>query len=354
MKVNYKWIRSLLNGVLAVILAFVISGIVIFLVGYNPVQAFVELFAGSVGGTAAFGESLVKTVPLIFTGLSFAVAIRAGLVNLGASGQLYAGALMGTVVGVYLQGIPSFLHIFLALAAGAVSGALYGGLVSLLKSRFHANEIITTIMLNEIAVQFVNCMVDGPLKDMDAISKYPQSRTVAASAVLPRLSATGRLHIGFIIALLAIVFYAFFMNKTKAGYEIKVTGASRSVAECVGIQVKKVQLTAMLLAGAFAGLAGSIEILAIQKRLLQSFAGNIGFDGIAVALLGENNPVGILISSVLFGVMSNGSNKMQMLSQVPSAVIYLMQGFIILFVVGRRMYEKLFRCKKISKNSITD
>jgi len=289
-------------------------------------------------------------VPLIFTGLSFAVALRSGMVNLGATGQLYLGALCATVVGVYVPGLPAPLHMALALAAGFAGGAAGGAVVGFLKNRFQANELITTIMLNEIAMELVNCLVDGPMKDLDAITQFPQSKAILGSAVLPKLLAGTRLHIGIFLALLALVFYGFFLKKTKWGYELRVVGANASAARTAGMDVRRTQLLAMVLAGGFAGLAGGIELLAIQKRLMQSFAGNLGFDGIAVALLGGNQPLGILLSAFLFGMMSNGSNKMQMLSNVPSAVIYLMQGLIVLFVVGRKLYTRkvwagLFRRK---------
>ena len=195
-------------------------------------------------------------------------------------------------------------------------------------------------MLNEIATELVNCLVDGPMKDLDALTKFPQSKAILDSAVLPKILTGTRLHAGFLLALLAVALYGVFMKRTKWGYELRVVGMNPSAARTAGMSVQRTQLLAMLLAGGFAGLAGSIEMLAIQKRLMQSFAGNLGFDGIAVALLGGNQPLGILLSAFLFGMMSNGSNKMQMLSNVPSAVIYLMQGLIILFVVGRYLYSK--------------
>lgn len=331
----------------SILLAFVITGIVMRGMGYDPLDAYYQLLFGSLGGISAISESVVKTVPLILTGLSFAVAMRSGMVNLGAAGQLYIGALCTTLVGVYVSGLPAALHIPLALAAGCAGGALCGAVVGFLKNRFQANELITTIMLNEIAVEFVNCMVDGPMKDLEAVTQFPQSKAILESAVLPKFLAGTRLHVGVFAALLMLVFYAVFMQKTKWGYELRVVGLNPSAAQTAGMDVRRVQLLAMVLAGGFAGLAGGIELLAIQKRLMQSFAGNLGFDGISVALLGGNQPVGILLSAFLFGMMSNGSNKMQMLSNVPSAVIYLMQGLIVLFVVGRKLYTGDFWKKRL-------
>ena len=328
------------TAAVSILLACVITGILMYGMGYNPLDAYYQLFFGAVVGLSALSESVVKMVPLVFTGLSFAIAKRSGLVNLGATGQLYIGALCTTVVGVYVTGLPAALHIPLALAAGCAGGAAYGAVVGFLKNRFQANELITTIMLNEIPTELVNSLVDGPMKDLDALTKFPQSKAILDSAVLPKILTGTRLHAGFLLALLAVALYGVFMKRTKWGYELRVVGMNPSAARTAGMSVQRTQLLAMLLAGGFAGLAGSIEMLAIQKRLMQSFAGNLGFDGIAVALLGGNQPLGILLSAFLFGMMSNGSNKMQMLSNVPSAVIYLMQGLIILFVVGRYLYSK--------------
>ena len=342
MKGILKKTGGLMTAAVSIALACVITGAVMYAMGYDPLDAYYQLLFGSVGSASAFSESVVKMIPLVFTGLSFAVAKRSGLVNLGATGQLYMGALCATVVGVYVPGLPGTCHVLLALAAGWAGGALYGAVVAVLKSRFQANELITTIMLNEIAVELVNCLVDGPMKDLDAVTQFLQSRAVLESAVLPKLLAGTRLHAGVFAALLALVFYAAFMKRTRWGYELRVVGMNPTAARTAGMSVRRAQLLAMLLAGGFAGLAGGVEMLAIQKRLMQSFAGNLGFDGIAVALLGGGRSVGILLSALLFGMMSNGSNKMQMLSNVPSAVIYLMQGLIILFVVGRDLYTKHF------------
>lgn len=342
MKEMLKKTGGLATAAVSILLACVVTGAVMYGMGHDPLDAYYQLLFGSVGSVSAFSESVVKTIPLIFTGLSFAVAKRSGLVNLGATGQLYIGALCATTVGVYVQGLPAVCHVLLALAAGWLGGTLCGAVVALLKSRFQANELITTIMLNEIATEIVNCLVDGPMKDLEAVTQFPQSRVVAESAMLPKLLTGTRLHAGVFAALLALAFYAFFMKRTRWGYELRVAGMNPTAARTAGMNVQRIQLLAMVLAGGFAGLAGGVEMLAIQKRLMQSFAGNLGFDGIAVALLGGGQPVGILLSALLFGMMSNGSNKMQMLSNVPSAVIYLMQGLIVLFVVGKNLYTRGF------------
>lgn len=342
MRKSVKRIYGLATALTAVLLACLITGAVMACLGYQPLSAYYQLVFGSIGGKSALCESVVKATPLVLTGLSFSIAFKAGLINLGATGQVYIGALFTTLAATCIPGLPAAAMIPLALLAGAAGGMVPGALVGFLKNRFQANELITTIMLNQIAILLVNCLVDGPMKDLEAISLYPQSRAVAASAELPRLVKGTRLHSGLLIALAALAFYGFFLWKTKWGYEIRVAGQNPDAAHTAGIPQSRTRILAMALAGGFAGLAGGIELLAIHHRLLQSFAGNIGFDGIAVALLGGNHPAGILSAALLFGMLSNGSNKMQMLSNVPNAVVYLLQGLIVLFVVGSNLYTKEF------------
>lgn len=214
MKTSVKQFRSLATALTAVLLACLVTGVVMACLGYPPLSAYYQLVFGSVGGKSALCESIVKATPLILTGLSFAVAFKVGMINLGATGQVYMGALCTTLAATGLPDLPAAVMIPLALLAGIVGGMLPGTLVGFLKNRFQANELITTIMLNQIAVLLVNCLVDGPMKDMGAISLYPQSRAVAASAELPRLVKGTRLHSGLLIALAALLFYGFFLWKT--------------------------------------------------------------------------------------------------------------------------------------------
>ncbi len=321
----------------AIVSALLIGGLAVWGLGYDPLAAFKSLLSGSFGNKNAVSETLVKAIPLIFTALSYGVAMRCGLINLGAEGQLYMGALAATLVGTSFNGLPAPIHIGLTLLAGFAGGAFYGAIVALLKIRFGASELITTIMLNYIAIAFVNYCVTGPLK-MEGDS-YPQSYPILESARLPRLITGLRLHWGIFIALAALIAFYLIIWKTTKGYEMRVIGQNPTAGAYAGMNLNKVGIRAMLLAGGFAGLGGCVEILGIQLRLIQDFSSNYGFDGIAVALLGNNHPIGIFLSGILFGALNSGSNKMQMMAKVPSAVIHIIQGLIILFVVGREMFR---------------
>lgn len=329
---------------IAIIMALLGGGIIISVLGFSPFHAYQALIKGSFGSVNAIGETLIKATPLIFTGLSYAIAKRCGIINLGAEGQLFIGGLTATMVGTMVD-LPMVIHLPLTLMAGFLGGAIYGMLVGVLKVRFGASELITTIMFNYIAINIVSYAVTGPMKDI-ASGTYPQSKQVLESARLPHLMAGSRLHAGIFIVILALAFYYFFMWRTTKGYQMRVIGMNSTAGEYAGMNLRKNSIMSMFLAGGMAGLGGCIEIIAVQIRLIQNFSSNYGFDGIAVALLGNNNPIGIALSGILFGSLRSGSGKMEMLAKVPGAVIYMIQGFIILFVVGR----ELFNLSKLIKN----
>ncbi len=339
-------LRAVYFPLVACLLSLALGAIIIAVLGFDWKLACASLIEGSLGSKKNIAETLIKAVPLLFTGLSFAIAKRCGLINLGGEGQVYLGGLFATVAGVYFTGLPAFLHLPLAILAGALGGGLWGLLAGWLKNRFGASEMITGIMLNYIAVLLISFFATGPMKD--PTSDFPQSAVVGPGASLPRLLAGTRLHAGVILAILCVLFYYVLLWHTTRGYELRMVGLNPHAARYCGMNVARNALLAMFLAGCFGGLAGTSEILGIQGRLFPDFSPNYGFDGIAVALLGGNKPMGIVISSLLFGILRSGSNKMQMAAGVPSAVIQMIQAFVILFVVGRELFN-IFKPKKRKK-----
>lgn len=331
-------LKSSYYPLIAIVMAMLGGAIIISTLGFNPIHAYQNLIKGSFGNMNAIGETLIKASPVIFTGLSYAIAKRCGLINLGAEGQLYVGGLLATMAGTMIHGLPIFIHLPLALIAGFIGGAIFGMLVGVMKTRFGASELITTIMLNYVAINFISYMVTGPMKDT-ASGTFPQSKQILESARLPRLMAGSRLHAGIFIVILALLFYYFFMWRTTKGYQMRVIGMNSTAGQYAGMNLKSNSIMSMFLAGGMAGLGGAIEIIALQFRLMQGFSSNYGFDGIAVALLGNNSPIGIALSGILFGALRSGAGKMEMLAKVPSAIIYMIQGFIILFVVGRELFN---------------
>lgn len=342
-------LKACLFPVLSIVTALVLGGVITKIMGYNTIEAYKCLLNGSFGTFNAFGETIIKAIPLIFTGISFAVAVRSGIVNLGAEGQLYIGALVGTVIATSCAGLPSVIHIPLVIIGAFLGGAIYGSIIVILKNRFGASELITTIMFNYIAIELVSFFISGPIEDKIAGQSFPQSCEVLDSAKLPVLFKGTRLHAGIFIAILALIIFGIFMWKTTRGFQLRVVGRNPVAASISGMDIKKNSLLSMFLAGGFAGVGGAVEIIAVQLRLIENFSNNYGFDGVAVALLGANNPVGIFLSAILFGALNSGSHQMEMLAKVPSAVVKMIQGLIILCVVGRAIFKYFKKPEFISK-----
>jgi simple sugar transport system permease protein len=340
-------LNNILFPVLAVVLALFLSAVLISALGFDWIFAYRNLLEGSLGNLRTIGETIIRTTPLIFTGLSFAIGKRCGLINLGAEGQVHMGGLFATIVGVNFSGLPMFIHLPFAIIAGMLGGGFLGLLIGWLKNRFGASELITGIMFNYIAIWLVSYFVTtGPLREGD----FPQSARMFETARLPRIIEGTRIHAGIFLALLAVLFFYMFLWKTTKGYELRTVGLNPDAAKYSGINVRRNALLAMFMAGGFAGLAGCVEILGVQLRLMQGFSPDYGFDGIAVSLLGNNSPIGILLAALLFGILKSGSNQMQASAHVPVAVVQIIQALVILFVVGRELYPRLSRFIKKSKS----
>jgi simple sugar transport system permease protein len=340
--------RFLLLPVTSVLLALTSGGLVAALFGFDPFEAGFNLLMGSMGNINALGETLVKTVPLIFTGLAYATAAHCGLVNIGAEGQLYMGGFMAALAGIYIRALPAAVHLPVAILAGFAGGGLWGLLAGWLKARFGAGEVITTIMLNYIAQYWVGFLAAGPMKAPPG--SFPQSMPIAETAVLPRLVSGTRIHAGIFLAFFCVYAFYFFLWKTAPGYETRVVGMNPEAALYAGMKPSGIILRGMFLSGGFAGLGGSCEILGLQLRMIAGFSPGYGFDGIAVALLGRNTPIGIILAALLFGMIRSGANLMQLLSGVPVSAVYIIQGLVILFLGGGG-FAALVRQRRAAKKA---
>lgn len=327
--VKSKFLKYILYPFLAIVIALLIGTVIILSGGNNPTEAYSLMFEGSLGSPQAIAETVVKTASLTIVGLSYAFAYRCGMLNIGIEGQMLAGAIFSTWAGIHLSGVPSFFHLILSILAGILAGAAVGSFIAYLKNRFSANEVITTVMVNYIMLFAVEYLVNGPMREAP---EFPQSARVAPSAELPILISGTRVNMGILFALVLTVLYGLFWKKSKLGFEMRIVGTNHSVAKSIGINVNRSRMIAFAISGGLGGLVGSLEILGIQKRLLQSFSAGYGFDEIAVALLGKNSPLGILFSSLLFGIMKTGGNMVQMFSGVPSSVVMIIQAVIILMM----------------------
>ena len=346
------WRSGLVIPVLAVFTAFVIGGLIVMATGVpftQTIEAYVALFQGSVGSVKAISETLTAATPLILTGLSVAIAFRAGLFNIGGEGQLLIGGMTALVVGFSFSGLPWVVHLPLALLAGIIGGAAWGFIPGFLRARTGAHEVITTIMLNYIAVLFVQFLLQTSFFQREGRND-PVSKSVEATAELPQLlgwlNPSYRVNLGLIVALIAAAVINWLLFRTALGFEFRAVGANPAAARYAGISVSRVYILVMIIAGALAGLAGAGQILGVLGRATPGFSGpGLGFDGIAVALLGRSNPWGVVAAAILFGGLKAGGQQMQVSAGVGLDLIGVMQALIIMFVAAPALITTLYRLK---------
>ncbi len=336
--------RKLIFPLISIILALLISALIIQVIGCSPLHAFQCLLQGSFGSVNAIAETLVKATSLIFMALSFAFAQRSGMYNLGGMGQFYIGAIFGGWVGINLA-LPAAVHIPVMLLCGFLGGALYALIPALLRIKLGANELISTIMFNSVAVQILSMVVSGPMKDPNSVNNASQSELMRESVKLPILIPGTRLHMGFLLAALVLAAFWFFYARCARGFEVRVVGMNPQVAQYAGMNIRGNQLAAMLIGGGLAGIGGCVELMSVQSRLVQGFSSGLSFQGISVALLGDCSPAGIFFSSVLYGALNAGSGRMQMLADVPVSALEITQSLIVLFLAGREIFRYMNRQK---------
>jgi len=289
-------------------------------------------------------ESLVISTPYIFAGLGVALGFRGGLFNIGAEGQLYIGGLASVYVGYSITGLPWYIHLPLALAVGTLAGAFWGAIPGMLKAWTGAHEVINTIMMNYIAFRLADYLLLGPMARGDGI---PITVDIEPSAYLPGIfPAPMRLHWGFFLALFVAWLVYWFLWKTKFGMEIRMVGANPYAARYAGIKIPIMTILTMALSGALAGLAGTAQVLGIDRRMTQSLSPGYGFDAIALALLGNSHPLGVVLASLLFGFLRGGAARMQSMAGIPVEIIRVVQGMIIIFIAAPEIIRSLYRIKE--------
>lgn len=335
-------VQVLVAPILAVILALIVGSAFVLTVGESPLYAYKVLFQESFGSMRGFATTLQRATPLMFTGLAVAFAYRAGLFNIGAEGQVYIGAFAAAWVGFTFANLPKFIHLPLAIFAGMLGGAIWAAVPGILKAKLGIHEVINSIMMNYIAYFLTDWFVLGPFAGSSWI---PESPRVKATATLTRLMPPTRLTTALYIALVAGVIVYFILWKTKLGYEIRAVGLNPTAAEYGGISVSKTMVIAMAISGALAGLAGMEQVLGLNNRFIQRFSPDLGFMGIAVALLGKNHPVGIVLAAILFGALQTGAAAMDRLTAVPRELITILQGVIIFFVAAEYLFSRFIKVK---------
>ncbi len=334
----------------AVLLAALIGAIILAVSGANPFSAYAALLQGSFGNLRAIGRTLEKATPLIFSGLAVAFAFKAGLFNIGAQGQLLFGAIIAAWIGFGIEGLPAIIHIPLALLGGGLAGALYGAIPGALKTFTGAHEVITTIMLNYIAINITDFLADGPWKDTSPGNIVARTPAIMDSARIPEI---GGISLGFVIAILFAILVWWVLDKTTLGFEIQTVGQNPHAAKYAGIKVARTVILTMVLSGVLAGLGGAIETQAVVGRYQPGFNAGLGFDGITIALLSKTNPFGVIPAAIFVGAMKAGASQMQFSAGVAKEITDVIQALILFFVAADMIVRWVFRMRESDEERIT-
>lgn len=322
-----------LSPVLALLLSM-LAGIILFLImGVSPLGALHAFFIEPLSTAYGLAELSVKATPLILIGVALALGFKAGVWNIGAEGQLTMGAICGGVVALYFYDREGFYIIPLMLCAGVLGGVAWAAIVAFLRVRFNANEILTSLMLSYVAGLLLNMLMHGPLKDPEGFN-FPESRQFSDSALLPLLQEGTRLHIGALIALVAVALGWLILSRTLLGYQIKVAGSAPAACEHAGFSHAKIIWTTLLLGGGMAGLAGTIEVSGPIGQLLPNISPGYGFTAIIVAYVGRLHPLGVLFAGLLLALTYLGGETAQIQLNLPVAVTGVFQGLLLFFLLA--------------------
>lgn len=351
----------MLTPLWAVLLALLIGSFMILALGANPIEAYTSLVQGAAGSKNSIGDTLVKATPLMLIGVGICVSFRGGVINIGGEGQMILGALAATVVALNMEESPGWIIMIVASIIGLFGGALWGLIPGYLKAYFNVNEILSTVMMNAIAVQLMNYLLAGPLIDPRQIemgTRIPETARFTRAADLPRLWMPTRLHAGLIVAIVVALLIWVLLWRTPLGYRIRAVGLNQRASRYAGISVGRYAMLSLTMSGALAGLAGAIQVLGLNHRMFTDgsatgFTGSAGFNGIVVALFGGLHPIGTIPASILFGGLLVGANQLQRDTQVPSALAITLNGLVVIFVVASQTWARR-RAVRIDTDSESD
>lgn len=322
--------KAVLIRMLAVVLALLTSGLFIMFLGHNPIDVYISMLEGSFGTLYRFRETVVKTVPLVITSLGILIAFKMKFWNIGAEGQIYMGAFLGSFFALNFPNMPKGLLIPIMILAGIVGGGLYALIPAFFKGKYNTNETLFTLMLNYIAIKWVTYLQYGPWKDPSA-NGFPKIANFSDNATLPKLLG---INIGWVIAIILVILVHIFIHNTKKGYEIEVIGESENTARYAGINVSRTIMEAMFLSGGLCGLAGIIQASGVNHTLSVELSGGMGYTAIIVTWLSQLSAPLIALVSFLFALLIQGGSYIQTAFQIPQSAADIMQGIILLFVLG--------------------
>ncbi len=373
----------------AVLLAFLVGAVILLLQGVNPLEAYQAMLVGAFGSKNGLADTLVKATPLMLVALGIAIAFRGGMINIGAEGQIIVAALLTTYVGLTLgERLPGWLVIIIGILAGVFAGGVWAGIAGYLKAQLSVNEILSTVMLNQIAIQIGYYLLRGPMIDpaeVEAGTNIPHSARLPRPVDMPRFTDVAqwlgfseraadqglegylaelygvlveptRLHTGFIFAVIMAIIVYILLWRTTIGYRIRAVGLNPHASRYAGINVKRTMILSMTLSGMFAGLAGAVEILGLHHRMFEPVAvsAGYGFSGIVAALFGKLHPLGIIPSSILFGGLLVGGDKMQQAIQTPQVLTQVILGLVVLFVVSTDYFVRRRARRRVAVDSSSE
>lgn len=329
-RLNRDYLVSLFT---AVLLAFLVGAGIMLLTGHDPLQGYAALFQGALGKPRALGNTLAKTVTLCLTGLAMSVAAKAGVFNVGGEGQLYMGAMAAAVVGAQVTGVPAWMVTVLSLLAAMLAGGLYALLPGALKVRWKVDEVITTIMLNSVAIYFCSYLANGPLKTAERGIATGTDSILKAAAFTPLIKLSNLTTSVFYAAVVALLVW-YLMSRSSIGFEMRLTGENDRFARYGGVHTGKLMLWSMVLSGAICGLVGMLEVFGLHKRFLTTVSNEFYFDGMLVAMIMRYNPFGVILMSFFFAILNIGSKSMELSAGVSSELVLIVQSIIIFFMAA--------------------
>jgi general nucleoside transport system permease protein len=343
----HKAYQKAMVPIVSALLALALGIFIIMLTGNDPLEAYQYMFGGMFGSFNNFSELLVSAIPFIFTGLAIAFAYKSGVYTIGVDGQLIMGAMAASLFADTFSTLNGYVIMVGAIACGMAAGALWGAIAGALKAYRKVNEIVSTLIMNYIALFFAQYLYSGPLEAKS--SRIPQTEKIIEKAHLPILFDGTRLHSGLFIAILSVILVYYILYHTSLGVKFRAVGINGVASQYNGIGVKQYTTVAMAISGAIGGLAGTVELLGTQFKIMDGFCANFGFDGIAIALIGQLHPIGVAFAALFFAGLDVGSNSMELMTNVPSSIADILQGIIIIFVVSGSVLVREQNWKRLSK-----
>jgi ABC-type uncharacterized transport system permease subunit len=347
-------IVPLLAILIAFALALLVGAVMLLALGADPIQAYGALLEGAFGTGTNLLRVFTRATPLLLVAIGVCIAFRGGVINIGVEGQLFVGAVSATAFAVALgNSLPPFTVGILTLLVGTLAGALWGTIPGFLKARFEVNEILSTVMMNEISVQLLLFLLSGPMIDPVQVAqgtRVPQSAQLPEVSWLLELDSRSSLHIGVFIAIGVAILTWVLLWRTTIGYRIRAVGQNKDAARYAGISVQRYLTLAMTFSGALAGFAGAVHVQGAEHRMVEGFAVGYGFSGIVVALFGRLHPLGAIPAAFLFGVLLVGADRMQRTVQVPTATVIVLQGLVVIFVVSSDYFVRRWLARRAARS----